>query len=149
MKKWKQSRLSPTKRKKIIGLSYRWGPFVLHWTSSVGFILVKTLQNKHIYRMAPCPLRDQSLQNHHTKLWSSGFLSEGKEHWQPPLTYKYRLQHSFSSYPHRTMARLFFFFLRGGEQIHQEKTNILKTGSQCHFYIWFKIYKANSWCGAL
>lgn len=35
--------------------------------------------------MAPCPLRDQSLQNHHTKLWSSGFLSEGREHWHPPL----------------------------------------------------------------
>lgn len=58
--------------------------------------------------MAPCPLRDQSLQNRHAKPWSSGFLQEGEEHWQPPLTYKYRLQHSFSSYPHWSMARLFF-----------------------------------------
>lgn len=41
--------------------------------------------------------------------------------------------------------------LKGGGRV--EKQTFWKLGSQCHFfflsYIWFKIYKADSWCGAL
>lgn len=76
---------NPPHQKKIIGLSYIWGALCATQDKLCGVYLVKTLQNKNTSLWWPlCPLRDQSLQNHHTILWSSGFLSEGKEHWQPP-----------------------------------------------------------------
>lgn len=86
---WKQSKPpSPTKRKKVTCLRYRWGALVpqlklcgVYFSEDIAKLKKKI--KKKIYWMAPCPLRVQSLPNHHTKLWSSGFLSEGEEHWHP------------------------------------------------------------------
>lgn len=68
---------------------------------------------------------------------------------RPPRTYKHRLQRSICWYPHWTNEQHRLFKRRGA----CGKTNILKTWISMPFfflsYIWFKIYKADSWCGAL
>lgn len=99
------------------------------------------IKKKKFYEIAPCPLRAQSLQNHH---WSSAFLQRGEKTMASTLYNTYSA-HSHSLNNSKTSEH-WGKFLRD-TRIFQIRVLFPFLNQQVFFF--FLNIKANSWHGAL